>query len=200
MARCFDNGDTEVSLATPAVDDAMDGDRKARPCTIAEFATMKADHDRQESQRVASKREESDQMTKIFGLPGKDEDSNRKFAATLMKYKGWRSVAYQGEGKFLVDYHAEGSLKQDVVFPMIPDSDMIIPFVAMRRRIDGSVLVSAPAFTGGTGPFGARAKMMGIPDTSDGPQSFAQGRFTIVTDGEILTNNSEDGATQHDAA
>jgi hypothetical protein len=27
--------------------------------------------------------------------------------------------------------------------------------------------------------------------------SRAQGRFTIVTDGEILTNNSEDGAAPH---
>ena len=26
-----------------------------------------------------------------------------------------------------------------------------------------------------------------------GPVSHAEGRFTIVTDGEILTNNSEDG-------
>lgn len=31
----------------------------------------------------------------------------------------------------------------------------------------------------------------------EGPVSRAQGRFTVVTDGEILTNNSEDGATSH---
>ena len=31
----------------------------------------------------------------------------------------------------------------------------------------------------------------------DGPQSRAEGRFTIITDGEILTNNSEDGAAPH---
>ena len=30
-----------------------------------------------------------------------------------------------------------------------------------------------------------------------GPVSHAQGRFTIITDGEILTNNSEDGAAPH---
>jgi len=27
-----------------------------------------------------------------------------------------------------------------------------------------------------------------------GPMSRAEGRFTVITDGEILTNNSEDGA------
>ena len=31
----------------------------------------------------------------------------------------------------------------------------------------------------------------------DGPVSRAQGRFTIVTDGEVLTNNSEDGPAPH---
>jgi hypothetical protein len=30
-----------------------------------------------------------------------------------------------------------------------------------------------------------------------GPVSRANGRFTIVTNGEILTNNSEDGAAPH---
>ena len=29
----------------------------------------------------------------------------------------------------------------------------------------------------------------------DGPVSRAEGRFTVMTDGEILTNNSEDGAS-----
>lgn len=192
MARCFKDGRTET--VSPVSSDDAD---EVRPCTAAELDALKAGHDRKESERVASKRQESEQMAKVFGLPGSDEDSNRKFAATLMKYKGWRSVAYQGNGVFLVDYHGEGSLAQDVVFPMIPDSDLILPFIAMRRRADGAVLVSAPSFTGGSGPFGARAKMMGLPDKNDGPQSRAQGRFTIVTDGEILTNNSEDGAAPH---
>jgi hypothetical protein len=31
----------------------------------------------------------------------------------------------------------------------------------------------------------------------DGPVSRAQGRFTIITNGEVLTNNSEDGASPH---
>jgi hypothetical protein len=30
-----------------------------------------------------------------------------------------------------------------------------------------------------------------------GPVSRAEGRFTVMTDGEILTNNSEDGAAPH---
>ena len=70
---------------------------------------------------------------------------------------------------FDVDYHFEGRVGQDYVFPLMPDSDIVIPFVTIRRRNDGSVMVTAPAFTGGSGPFGARAKMMGLPDKGDGP-------------------------------
>jgi hypothetical protein len=81
----------------------------------------------------------------------------------------------------------------------MPDADYIIPFITIRQRNDGSIAVVAPSFTGATGPFGARAKMMGLPDKSDGPKSRAEGRFTIITDGEILTNNSEDGPAAHAA-
>ena len=196
MARCQASGKTEIVDGPMTADD--DSNDPVRPCTAAEKVRLKVDHDEKEAARVARKREESEQMAKMFGLPGSDDASNRRFAATLMKYKGWRSVAYQGKGVFAVDYHGQGRLDQDVAFPMIPDSDLMLPFVAMRRRADGSTLVTAPAFTGGSGPFGARARMMGLPDKDkDAPQSRAQGRFTIVTDGEILTNNSEDGAKPH---
>ena len=138
-------------------------------------------------------------MAKMFGLPGADDESNRRFAANMMKYQGWKSVRYVGKGVFDVDYHFEGRVGQDFAFPIMPDSDFIIPFITIRRRNDGSVMVIAPSFTGATGPFGARAKMMGLPDKSDGPKSRAEGRFTITTDGEILTNNSEDGPAAHAA-
>ena len=166
-----------------------DQPEKSRPCTREEIAEAKANHERQQ----AHKRDENEKMAKLFGLPGADDESNRRFAANLMKYQGWRSVAYKGKGVFDVDYHFEGRVGQDYVFPLMPESDLVIPFVEIRRRNDGSVMVTAPALTGGAGPFGARAKMMGLPDKGDGPQSRAEGRFTITTDGEILTNNSEDG-------
>jgi hypothetical protein len=197
MALCHKNGMAELKAPAPFVSD-NDKDNGAaaeeRPCTAAENAKLRAEYEKQEAERIAKKREEADQMAKIFGLPGSDDASNRRFAATLMKYKGWRSVAYQGKGVFAVDYHADGSLAQDYAFPMIPDADLMLPFIAIRRRTDGAVLVTAPALTGGSGPFGARAKSMGLPDKgNDGPASKAQGRFIIVTDAEILTNNSEDG-------
>jgi hypothetical protein len=181
MARC-----TEESTGE---------DDKDRPCTRAEIAQQRADHEK----RAKSKREESEQMAKMFGLAGLDEASGREFAAKLSKYAGYRSVTYRGKGVFDVDYHFEGRATQDFVFPTLPDNDFLIPFIAIRRRADGSVLVAAPAFTGGAGPMGARAgsAAAGAMKEGQGPVSRAQGRFTVITDGEILTNNSEDGPVAH---
>ena len=117
---------------------------KARACTKAEIADQRAAYEK--------KREEGEQMAKMFGLPGLDDNSNRAFAAKLSKYAGWRSVTYRGKGVFDVDYHFEGRATQDFLFPALPDNNLLIPFVALRRRADGSVLVTAPAFTGGAGP------------------------------------------------
>jgi hypothetical protein len=137
------------------------------------------------------KRADAENMAKMFGMPGIDDASSREFAAKLMKYAGWRTVTYRGNGVFDVDYHFVGSAKQDFLFPALPDNDFLIPFIAIRRRADGSVLVTAPEFVGGTGPLGARAA--GLAGTKGTPISRAEGRFTVITDGEILTNNSEDG-------
>ena len=161
-----------------------DGD-KDRPCTKAELTEQR--------NAFEKKRKDSEQMAKMFGLPGLDDASNRAFAAKLMKYAGWRSVTYRGSGVFDVDYHFVGTSKQDFLFPALPDNNLIIPFIALRRRADGSVLVTAPAFTGGSGPMGPAAAGAGEMGKG-GPVSRAVGRFTVITDGEILTNNSEDGA------
>ena len=191
--KCFKDGHVETSTMSS---DSSEPDEDARQCTKAELAKAKADYDKEQADRVEAKRKENEEMAKLFGLPGSDDASSRRFAANLIKYQGWRSVTYVGKGVYSVDYHVEGRLTQDYAFPLMPDTDLMIPFITLRRRADGSVMVSAPALTGGSGPFSARAKMMGLPDKGEGgPVSRAEGRFTVTTDGEILTNNSEDGPT-----
>jgi hypothetical protein len=200
-AKCYDNGDTEVSEADPNViadvDEAAGADRKARRCTLAEIAKLKAQYEKETAEKAAKKRKDAEDMAKVFGLPGLDDASNRAFAAKLTKYAGWRSAVYRGNGVFEVDYHIEGRATQDFLFPALPDNDLIIPFIAIRRRADGAVLVTAPALTGGAGPMAARAGAAASEQMKGGPVSRAQGRFTVITDGEILTNNSEDGAAPH---
>lgn len=188
MAHCYDGMNnavhTPVVVVKPGVAPA-----KERPCTLAEMAAQKSEYEK----GAAAKRKQAEQMATMFGLPGLDDASSRAFAAKLMKYAGWRSVTYRGNGIFDVDYHMEGSAKQDFVFPALPDNDLLLPFIAIRRRSDGSVLVTAPALTGGAGPLMARMAAAGANDAKTSMVSHAQGRFTISTNGEILTNNSEDG-------
>jgi hypothetical protein len=201
-ARCHKSGRVEVVPHPMPEVISVNGrpageDDPVRPCTEAELAKAKKDYETKLTERAKSKRDDAEQMAKIFGLPGLDDESNRAFAAKLSKYAGYRSVRYRGKGVFDVDYHFEGRATQDFVFPALPDNDFLIPFVAIRRRADGAVLVTAPAFTGGAGPLGARAGTAAASGMKDGPVSKAQGRFTVITDGEILTNNSEDGAAPH---
>ena len=194
-ARCRESGMVEIEpFLTPVAEDDED---KVRPCTAAELADAKKTYETQSAERVKNKRQEAEQMAKMFGLPGFDQESARAFATKLGKYAGYRSVQYRGKGVYDVDYHFEGKATQDFIFPALPDNDFIIPFIAMRRRSDGSVFVTAPAFTGGAGPLGARAGAAAASQMKDGPVSKAQGRFTIITNGEVLTNNSEDGTAQH---
>jgi hypothetical protein len=191
-AHCYEGSDNKHATIALVLEPGKTPP-KERPCTKDEIAAQKAEIE----ERAAKKRKDSEQMAKMFGLPGLDDESNRAFAAKLMKYAGWRSVAYRGKGVFDVDYHFEGRATQDFLFPALPDNDLITPFIAIRRRADGSVLVTAPAMTGGAGPLGARAGAAAAEGMKGGPVSRAQGRFTIITDGEILTNNSEDGAAPH---
>ena len=198
MARCFSDGrieivDTEIKLDPTEEAATTLPDEERRACTPAEIAKLKEQYEKESAEKIEAKRRENDNLAKVFGLPTSDDASNRRFAANLMKYQGWRSVTYKGKGLFDVDYHFEGRVGQDYAFPLMPESDLVIPFVTIRRRNDGAVMVSAPAFTGGSGPLSARARMLNLPDKGNGPVSRAEGRFTITTDGEILTNNSEDG-------
>ena len=186
MARCFTDGRVETATSSSSSSD----DPQRRPCTAAELAKAKADHQREASSKAAAKAKESAEMAKFFGLPGLDDASARAFALKLTKYAGWRSVVYRGKGVFEVDYHFTGRASQDFLFPALPDNALIIPFIAIRRRSDGSVLVSAPAMAGkGAFPGGGA----GGGSLSDGPASRADGRLIVKTDGEVLTNNSEEG-------
>ena len=126
----------QSSLAHCTSDDGKD-----RTCTAKEIADQRAEYEK--------KQKSDEEAAKAFGLPGADDESNRAFAAKLMKYAGWRSVTYAGKGVYDVDYHVEGRLTQDFVFPVMPDNNIVIPFIALRRRADGAVLVDAPGLTGG---------------------------------------------------
>lgn len=187
-----------VPGAKPTADGAEASSDESRPCTRSEIAAKKKDWDAEQKAAAEKKLKDSQQFAALFGYNPSDDAANQKFAAQLMKYDGWKSVVYKGKGVFLVDYQITGKLGYDFIFPTFPQGDFIIPFVQLRKRDQGSVAITAPALIGG-GLKGLASKMkaLGAPETGDMPQSSrTKGVLTLTTDGEILTNNTENGPTR----
>lgn len=176
--------------------DGQDDDTREVVCKAKQVAELRKKYETDQAEAAAKKADESDKMAQMFGFSGSGDEANKKFAAALMKYDGWKNVTYRGKGTFDVDYRYTGQLTHDYVFPIFPKSDMIFPFIMVRKRADGAVMVTAPSLIGGgMKALAGRAKMLGdMSGSKDMPQSpQTQGLFTVTTDGEILSNNSEDG-------
>lgn len=118
------------------------------------------------------------------------EQKNRAMAAALSKEYGYRSVLYRGNGVFDVDYAVKGMLTTNFTFPFNSDAEVMIPFVAIEARKDGTVRIRAPGFGKAPGQGGPTAAMPMMNDPSDK----AEGVFTLNTDAEIVAQNQEDGA------
>ena len=130
---------------------------KDRDCSTEEIATQKSDYEKQ----AADKRKQAEQMAKAFGLPGLDDESNRQFAARLMKYAGYRSVTYRA-GRARVDLTGLSAGRHALVFsaggrpivvPRVSDSPVrLVPPTArseikmswMSRRLSSAGIGSAP--------------------------------------------------------
>lgn len=207
FATCYASGRTStdeyataetraVSLEEPAESSGEDADSREVRCTPKQIASMRADYEGNLKAAAEKKAAEADNMAQLFGFNGAGDEANQKFAAALMKYEGWKSVTYRGKGVFDVDYRYSGKLTHDYIFPIFPKTDIIIPFVMIRKRADGSIAVSAPGLIGGgMKALASRAKAMGqASGDKDMPDSLrTEGVFTITTDGEVLSNNTEDG-------
>lgn len=178
--------------------DGQDDDTREVACTAKQVAELRKQYEKQKAEAAEKKAEESDKMAQMFGFSGSGDEANQKFAAALMKYDGWKNVTYRGKGVFDVDYRYSGKLTHDYVFPIFPKMDMIFPFIMVRKRADGAVTVTAPSLIGGgMKAMAGRAKMLGdLSASKDMPESpQTSGMFVVTTDGEILSNNSEDGPT-----
>jgi len=178
--------------------DGQDDDSREVACSAKQVAELRKTYEKEKAEAAAKKAEEADKMAQMFGFSGNGDEANQKFAAALMKYDGWKNVTYRGKGKFDVDYRYSGKLTHDFVFPIFPKMDMIFPFIMVRKRADGTVTVTAPSLIGGgMKAMAGRAKMLGdLSASKDMPESpQTSGMFTVTTDVEILSNNSEEGPT-----
>jgi hypothetical protein len=200
MSAAADNATAAAGSATTATSDdeaAEAAGSSTRKCTPKEIADQKKDWEESRKAREDKAKRDATQFGAIFGYTPGDDAANKKLAAQIMKFEGWKSVVYKGDGVFAVDYAATGRLDHDFVFPLLPQSDLVFPFVIVKRQANGAVRVAAPALIGGgLKALATRMKGIGAAMTDkEVPQSTkTKGTFTVTTDGEVMTNNTEEGA------
>ena len=180
---------------------------KERTCTKDELEADKANWD-SDQQAGAEKRKQDNESMKVMlgGLDPADPKAAEELAARLRRQAGFKTVAYKGNGLYEVDFALTGHLTHDFAFPTIEKMQQITPFFVLNRRADGSVRLDSPALQAQEGmggmPFGNVAQMAAAERSKASPEEakkipeFPQvdGRFVLTTDGEILANNTDEGA------
>lgn len=120
---------------------------------------------------------------------GDDETKMKAIADALSKETGYKSVRYVGNDTFLIDYEVHGTLDHAFVYPFNVDAEIVFPFIIVELRGKDMVRMKAPGFANSdskNGGLGGRG--------SAGPLSKLDGTFTLITNAEIVSQNSEDGA------
>ena len=176
--------------------ECFDDDGEPRECSEAEAA-----------EQVEADKRENEQTLQFFralspGFDPSDPEAVDRFTERLGRMKGWNAVTHRGNGIFEIDVRIDGQSDRDFVFPVLEDLALVDPFVVMAVRKDGKVRVNATGFrsdpdAGNMGAMTALTAMAGQDDEAAGDDAPAfvtlDGTFTVRTDGEILTNNTEEG-------
>lgn len=180
-------------------------DYEARDCTEAELSQQRAEWEAGAEERAAKARQESQKMAKLMGgIDPTDPKAAEELRNLLLRHKGWNRVEHKGDGVFDVSYSVSGTLSHDMMFPVIEGFPSANLFVQVILRDDDVVRVNAPAFSAQdeANPMGSMmggmaglAAMGAAKDKADNlPELPAMdGTFTIVTDGQVLANNTDEG-------
>ncbi len=182
-----------------------------RECTTAEIESQKQAW---EDQRTAKKAEDARNIelfkALLGGIDPSSPDAIDEFIVRIKKQKGWRDVVHKGDGLFTIDYAISGRIDQDYTFPVIEKVQGVTPFIVASARANNAVRIDAPAFAAGGSQSGFMNGSMGgllpiiqaLGAAGDSEESKLlsslprpEGTFTLRTDGDILTNNTEDGPT-----
>lgn len=179
-----------------------------RDCTLAETNEQRAEWDAAASEREAKQKEEAENMKALLGgIDPSNPEAAQELATKLSRQRGWEEVAYKGDGLFDVDFRISGRMTHDFAFPVIEKMPMGNMFVTVILRDENQIRVDAPGFAaqGGGNPMqGMMAGMAGLAQMADkengekaGKMVVPEGTFTIVTDGRILANNTDEGPVSH---
>lgn len=190
----------------------------ARPCKPAEIAQQKQEwQDERDAAKAKVAKDAKTAKAMLGGIDPTDPKASEQFAAHLARQAGWKSVVSKGEGRFEVDFAIAGRLDHDFTFPTVEQMPLLVAFVAVIRRADGTLRIDAPAFSAGqsAGPLAGFAGMAGALGGADVDKAdrraktdkdvkadklgtppglpLLDGHFTLHTNGTILANNTDEG-------
>jgi len=183
---------------------------ETRECTAAEIAEQREVWEMNAPIRAAKAQEQAAQMSAMMGgIDTSDPQASAEVAALLSRQRGWESVVDKGDGVFDVRYSVSGVLNHDFMFPVIEDVPSTNPFVQIVLRDEGVVRVNAPGFSAQNesnpmgGMMGSMAGLGGMAAMSEKSSDATEmpnvptmeGTFTIVTNGQIKANNTDEGAS-----
>ena len=189
----------ETFTAEPCYDDQYE----VRDCTDEDIAQQKSDWEASMAVRAESDKKELETLKAMLGgIDPSDPEATKEIADRLEKQRGWDKVTYMGDGIYDVEFTISGQLTHDFAFPTMERLPAGNPFVTVTIRDNNQVRVDAPGFVGTSQGDPMRAAMMSEIYGAT-PQDEAtvkgivspKGTFTIVTNGKILTNNTEEGPT-----
>ncbi len=191
----------------------FDQESFSRECSQRETEEQRADWNADAEDRAARAQEQAKQMAAMMGgIDPNDPEAAFKLEQLLLRHKGWKEVIHLGDGKFDVDYAIEGEMSHDMMFPVIEGFARNTVFVEAIVRKDGVVRINAPGFAPPTessmmgsmigGMAGLSSLAMLGPDgmseaMPNGPPGFpvVDGTFSVMTNGQILANNTDEGAS-----
>lgn len=187
----------ETFTAEPCYDDQYE----VRDCTDEDIAQQKSDWEASMAVRAESDKKELETLKAMLGgIDPSDPEATKEIADRLEKQRGWDKVTYMGDGIYDVDFTISGQLTHDFAFPMMERLPAGNPFVTVTIRDNNQVRIDAPGFVGTSQGDPMRAAMMseiyGATPQDDATVKgivSPKGTFTIVTNGKILTNNTEEG-------
>jgi hypothetical protein len=199
----------EASSAEFTPETCYDDDLNERKCTADELADQKRNWEEEKANKAKQDKNNAEMMRAMLGgIDPADPEAAKEMADRLRHQAGWHTVNYLGDGLFEVDFSLSSKITHDFAFPVIERFPMSNVFLMATRRADNSVRIEAASFTGqsSTNPMqGAMGSMLGAAAASDAAKngeaaadaSFnppdIDGTFRIVTDGDILANNTDEG-------